>query len=111
MTSEVSNLAFEYLLMKIAHYSIEVNIQSMEEEDLRDKAFFTIEQMGFEVGMRAMQKLSISRPHLFMDTLDVFKFLCKDFWTLLFHKQIDNLKTNHKVRNDVLYLGDVCASG
>lgn len=97
MTVEVSDLAFEYLLMKAAHYSIEVNIETMDEEELRDKAFFTIEQMGFEVGMRTMQKLSISRPHLFMDTLDVFKFLCKDFWTHLFQKQIDNLKTNHKV--------------
>lgn len=32
-----------------------------------------------------------------MDTLDVIKFLCKDMWTLLFRKQIDNLKTNHRV--------------
>jgi hypothetical protein len=28
--------------------------------------------------------------------LDVIKFLCKDLWTLLFRKQIDNLKTNHR---------------
>jgi len=26
----------------------------------------------------------------------VIKFLCKDLWTLLFRKQIDNLKTNHR---------------
>ena len=29
--------------------------------------------------------------------MDVIKFLCKDLWTLLFRKQIDNLKTNHRV--------------
>lgn len=28
--------------------------------------------------------------------LDAIKFLCKDLWTLLFRKQIDNLKTNHR---------------
>lgn len=28
----------------------------------------------------------------------MIKFLCKDMWTLVFRKQIDNLKTNHRVR-------------
>lgn len=28
--------------------------------------------------------------------LDCIKFICKDLWTLLFRKQIDNLKTNHR---------------
>jgi hypothetical protein len=37
------------------------------------------------------------RPR-FTDNLDVIKFLCKDLWTVLFKKQIDNLKTNHRVR-------------
>lgn len=101
---EVSDLVFEYLLMKIAHYAVEVNIETMEEEELRDKAFFTIEQMGFEVGMRMMERLAISRPHLFIDILDIFKFLCKDFWTLIFGKPIDNLKTNHKVHLTFMFL-------
>ena len=33
-----------------------------------------------------------------MDNLDVVKFICKDFWIAVFKKQIDNLKTNHRVR-------------
>jgi hypothetical protein len=28
--------------------------------------------------------------------LDMIKFLCKDLWMLVFRKQIDNLKTNHR---------------
>ena len=28
--------------------------------------------------------------------LDSIKFVCKDLWPLLFRKQIDNLKTNHR---------------
>jgi E3 SUMO-protein ligase PIAS1 len=41
-------------------------------------------------------RFSRDRPR-FNDTLDVIKFLCKDLWTLVFRKQIDNLKTNHRV--------------
>lgn len=41
-------------------------------------------------------RFSRDRPR-FADTLDMIKFLCKDLWTLVFKKQIDNLKTNHRV--------------
>ncbi|KAK4115156.1 transport protein particle component [Canariomyces notabilis] len=40
-------------------------------------------------------RFSRDRPR-FNDTLDVIKFLCKDLWTLVFRKQVDNLKTNHR---------------
>jgi len=33
----------------------------------------------------------------FKDELDILKFVCKDFWTCVFKKQIDNLRTNHQV--------------
>lgn len=38
----------------------------------------------------------MERPR-FSDHLEAIKFICKDFWSELFKKQIDNLKTNHKV--------------
>lgn len=41
-------------------------------------------------------RFSRSHPR-FRDDLDVIKFLCKDMWIILYGKQIDNLKTNHKV--------------
>jgi hypothetical protein len=34
----------------------------------------------------------------FADNLDVIKFLCKEFWSEVFKKQVDNLKTNYRVR-------------
>lgn len=40
-------------------------------------------------------RFSRDKPRL-TDTLDVIKFLCKDLWTMIFRKQIDNLKTNHR---------------
>ena len=42
-------------------------------------------------------RFSRDRPRL-ADNLDIIKFLCKDLWTILFRKQVDNLKTNHRVR-------------
>ena len=32
----------------------------------------------------------------FTDSLEIIKFLCKDFWALVFGKQVDHLKTNHR---------------
>jgi hypothetical protein len=42
-------------------------------------------------------RFTIDRPR-FTDTLDVVKFICKDLWVIMFKKQVDNLKTNHRVR-------------
>lgn len=39
----------------------------------------------------------MERPR-FSDHLEAIKFICKDFWSEVFKKQIDNLKTNHRVR-------------
>lgn len=47
--------------------------------------------------INVMGRFSRDRPRL-NDTLDVIKFLCKDLWSLVFGKNIDNLKTNHRVR-------------
>jgi hypothetical protein len=41
------------------------------------------------------KRFSRDRPR-FNDTLDAIKFVCKDLWTLVFRKQVDNLKTNHR---------------
>lgn len=40
-------------------------------------------------------RFSRDKPR-FQDTLDAIKFLCKDLWLIVFKKQIDNLKTNHR---------------
>ncbi|PRQ33265.1 putative transport protein particle (TRAPP) component [Rosa chinensis] len=37
----------------------------------------------------------------FTDHLDASKFICKDFWSELFKKQIDNLKINHRVTSRI----------
>jgi hypothetical protein len=34
----------------------------------------------------------------FADSLDIVKFVCKDLWSTCWEKQVDNLRTNHRVR-------------
>ena len=55
-----------------------------------------LDSMGFQVGCQLGERYSKNKARS-EDTLDIVKFLCKDFWTEVFKKQIDNLKTNHKV--------------
>eukprot|EP01049_Picozoa_sp_SAG25_P018163 SAG25_NODE_5076_length_706_cov_0.996705_2_plen_123_part_00 len=57
-----------------------------------------LEAIGYHVGLRVVERLAKDKPR-FGEDLEVVKFICKDFWTAVFKKQIDNLKTNHKVRN------------
>lgn len=68
----------------------------MEEEEERERVFYRLESLGYRVGLGLVERFSKDRPR-FTDTLDVIKFLCKDLWMLVFRKQIDNLKTNHRV--------------
>lgn len=67
-----------------------------ETEVFKDSVYFRLEKLGYRVGLGLSERFSRDRPQ-FNDPLDVIKFLCKDIWTIVFKKQIDNLKTNHRV--------------
>ncbi|KAF3454387.1 hypothetical protein FNV43_RR04834 [Rhamnella rubrinervis] len=54
-----------------------------------------IEAIGYQVGHQLSERYTMDRPR-FNDHLEAIKFICKDFWSELFKKQIDNLKTNHR---------------
>lgn len=69
--------------------------RKMDEDEERDAVFARLEALGYRVGQGLVERFSRDRPR-FNDTLDVIKFLCKDLWTLVFRKQVDNLKTNHR---------------
>uniref|UniRef100_A0A1A8MSM5 Trafficking protein particle complex 6b-like n=1 Tax=Nothobranchius pienaari TaxID=704102 RepID=A0A1A8MSM5_9TELE len=51
--------------------------------------------MGFRVGQGLIERLTRDSPS-FKDELDIMKFVCKDFWTRVFRRQVDNLRTNHQ---------------
>lgn len=67
----------------------------LDEEEQNENAFRRLDILGYRVGQGLAERFSRDRPR-FIDTLDMIKFLCKDMWTLVFRKQIDNLKTNHR---------------
>lgn len=65
------------------------------DDDSREAVFHRLESLGYRVGLGVVERFSRDAPRP-TAPLDVIKFLCKDLWTLLFRKQIDNLKTNHR---------------
>ncbi|KAE8144547.1 BET3 family protein [Aspergillus avenaceus] len=69
--------------------------KTLDEDELKETVFFRLESLGYRVGQGLAERFSRDRPR-FTDNLDVIKFLCKDLWTTLFKKQVDNLKTNHR---------------
>ncbi|KAH8689705.1 BET3 family protein [Talaromyces proteolyticus] len=69
--------------------------EKSEEDELREATFYRLDSLGYRVGQGLAERFSRDRPR-FADNLDVIKFVCKDLWTILFRKQIDNLKTNHR---------------
>eukprot|EP00035_Acanthoeca_spectabilis_P021890 m.440789 g.440789 ORF g.440789 m.440789 type:complete len:155 (+) comp18565_c0_seq1:80-544(+) len=54
-----------------------------------------LEQIGFRVGQALFESKSVVGSR-FKEQLDVIKFICKEIWQVVFLKQIDNLRTNHK---------------
>ncbi|KAI5803248.1 transport protein particle component [Geopyxis carbonaria] len=67
----------------------------LDEEEEREAMFYKLETLGFKVGQGLVERFSRDRARM-VETLDVIKFICKDLWMIVFRKQIDNLKTNHR---------------
>jgi hypothetical protein len=54
-----------------------------------------VESVGYNTGFKYVEKMTKDWTR-FKDELDIMKFICKEFWTSIFRKQIDNLRTNHQ---------------
>lgn len=67
-----------------------------ETELFKETRYYRLESLGHRVGQGLSERFSRDRPRV-TDQLDIIKFICKDLWTVVFKKQIDNLKTNHRV--------------
>ncbi|KAI9147939.1 Trafficking protein particle complex subunit 6b [Paramyrothecium foliicola] len=67
----------------------------IEDDEELDAVHYRLDMLGYRVGQGLVERFSRDRPR-FNDTLDVIKFICKDLWSLVFGKNIDNLKTNHR---------------
>ncbi|KAI4745912.1 transport protein particle component [Aureobasidium sp. EXF-12298] len=65
------------------------------QDSLQESILYRLDSLGYRVGLGLVEKLSqnSARP---TTALDMIKFVCKDLWQVVFRKQIDNLKTNHR---------------
>ncbi|KAJ2721368.1 hypothetical protein GGI07_004038 [Coemansia sp. Benny D115] len=66
-----------------------------DDDELMEQVYVKLERVGFRVGRRLAERFAPMGRRL-TDTLDIVKFVCKDVWTVLFNRQVDNLKTNHR---------------
>lgn len=53
-----------------------------------------LDDVGYTTGYRYVERLTVDMLRFHDEELDVMKFICREFWTSIFHKQIDNLRTN-----------------
>ena len=90
---------FNLLFVELVDLSLRQSIPHDSEIPQPDQelAFYRIERIGYSVGQKLVDRL-VQGHRLFSDQLDILKYICKEYWTVLFQKQIDNLKTNHKVK-------------
>lgn len=61
---------------------------------IQENDISTIEYIGYSTGYKMIEKLTKDWTR-FRDELETIKFICTDFWTSIYKKQIDNLRTNH----------------
>ncbi|KAI7955978.1 hypothetical protein MJO29_007377 [Puccinia striiformis f. sp. tritici] len=75
--------------------SITKNLKSELDEAHRIR----MDAAGYKVGWSLAERLSKDKPRIskvIPDPLEVIKFICKEIWTAMYNKQVDNLRTNHR---------------
>ncbi|KAL1514905.1 hypothetical protein AB1Y20_003985 [Prymnesium parvum] len=91
---EVAETCFSYLQMELVELVIGSDVSSVSTVELQ-RASRKIEAVGFQVGQRLAERYTKDTPR-FAETIDVIKFICKDFWFEIYRKQIDRLQTNNR---------------
>ena len=78
---------FDYLQACIIKHLRETKQSSHEIRDALDG-------LGHRVGYGLIERMAPDTLR-FTDDISVMKYICKEYWTSLFAKQIDNLRTNN----------------
>ncbi len=86
--NENDNL-FEYLHMSIVKYYA-------DKKPLNDDLITSLETLGFRVGYGLIERLVLDNLRS-NDSVAIMKFICKEFWIMIYSKQVDNLRTNNSV--------------
>uniref|UniRef100_A0A1B6GJH5 Trafficking protein particle complex subunit 6B n=1 Tax=Cuerna arida TaxID=1464854 RepID=A0A1B6GJH5_9HEMI len=84
------------VLLELIHSELVAYTYNKEEEkDKKEVDFSSLEYAGYLSGYRIIERLTKDWPR-FKDELETLKFICTDFWSSVYKKQIDNLRTNHQ---------------
>merc|ERR1711968_307522 len=85
---EVASSCFELL-----HNEFVNQVVSAHEEPL--VAQYHLDVVGETVGRRLCERYTMTRMDRMRDHLEIMKFVCKEFWTTVYKKEIDQLKTDY----------------
>lgn len=80
---------FEFIHSEFVNYTCKSN------ENTKECDLSSLEYAGFITGYRIIERLTKDWPR-FSNELETVKFICTDFWSSVYKKQIDNLRTNHQ---------------
>ncbi|VDO05975.1 unnamed protein product [Rodentolepis nana] len=83
--------AFEFLFYEVIKYFTN---QTKTLSDGHATAMNLIENMGYRIGQRYIEKLTRNSPR-FTSEIDIVKYICRTYWLHLFYKPVDSLKTNN----------------
>nr|CAB3267229.1 trafficking protein particle complex subunit 6B-like [Phallusia mammillata] len=98
MQEDATNVLFELLHDELISYVYSNDI------DMKSKQISILESHGFRIGQSLAEQLTKDSSR-FKDELEIMKFVCRDFWSAMYQKQVDNLRTNHQ---GVYVLQDNC---
>ena len=94
-TRLISESAFEYMLREVLMYE-SPNADELTNDKTQIMQQQRLENLGYDVGFRLMERMCEKQRFLGFEDLDCVKFICKEFWKLVFGKTIDKLQTNRR---------------
>uniref|UniRef100_A0A8R1TXK2 Trafficking protein particle complex subunit 6B n=2 Tax=Onchocerca TaxID=6281 RepID=A0A8R1TXK2_ONCVO len=74
---------------------LDEQLKSVKQVFIQGNAETRLEALGYRVGFVIVEKIAKDLPRMITE-LERMKFLCKEFWTAAFGRQVDNLRTNHQ---------------
>ena len=92
---QINETCLEYLHIEIVAL-LSSEPPALQGSDPTATLALKLERIGFRVGQKIAERHCVARPRFSTD-LDKIKFVCKEFWSVVFKKpQVDNLRTNNR---------------
>eukprot|EP01112_Ceratiomyxa_fruticulosa_P019761 TRINITY_DN6548_c0_g1_i1.p1 TRINITY_DN6548_c0_g1~~TRINITY_DN6548_c0_g1_i1.p1 ORF type:complete len:186 (-),score=22.77 TRINITY_DN6548_c0_g1_i1:69-626(-) len=93
---QLNEACLHFMMIEMVDYIMRSTENTTSDASANTEAvYYKLERLGFRVGQQLVERFTMDHTR-FQDTLEVIKFLCKEFWLAIFKKQVDNLRTNHK---------------